>query len=154
VWLIILSSLIIGLLDGLVCGGLCAVFGWSKQEALVQNALGIILNCASIPLLLLVYMIIKKLNRNQNSLQIPNKNIILIIAGFISAIIYLFPIQTLALLVPDSTLQVPFVMIITLSGAIFIAILIVYIFNINKKEQYRLENEMYRHLINNQKEYY
>jgi len=120
---------------------------------------GIAVNCASIPLLLLTDLILRRQRQEKHEYyklhaQLPAKNYIILIIAIISAIIYLFPIQSLALSSPDANFEKTTVTIVTVSGIIFVAICAFYFYSINKNEYYSFENRTYKTLLKNQEEYY
>jgi len=110
--------------------------------------------------MLLLIKVIIDLNTRKNQepsfspTSIPKKNIALLIIGIISAILYLFPIQTIAWLSPNKETEVITTFVIAFSGLLFVVICALYFLVLSKNEHFRNENRMFIAQMEMQKRYY
>jgi len=149
---IILFALIISLVDGVIAGAFCSTFDIDKQY-LTESVLGLATTFVSLLVIQLINIIItfKQTKSSVNIFGSSLKYELILIAGVISSMIYLFTVQSSALVSRNSR---AIIFLITLTGLMFVAICILYFFILRKNDYYKHENTFFKEQLKMQEEYY
>lgn len=153
----LLGEVLISVIDVLFAGIIFDIAGYSMIRAEYDAIIDIAINAMSLLLLLGISIIIyiRGGKRSINpQIRGMSKSILLILIGLLAMSFYIVPIQKLILGKQKTSAQTESLLGLTISGVIFIVIIIICLTSIYSKEQLKIKNDLYGVLVKQQKMYY